>query len=407
MSAAPALPPDAADPVALAVALVRRRSLTPDDAGALAIAEGVLAPLGFTLRRMRFGAVENLYARRGTAGPHLMFARPRRRGARGRPRRLVVAALRRAGARRRARRAAGVADMKGAVAAWLAALARGPLPERGSLSVLLTADEEGPALDGTRRVVEALLAQGERVDACLVGEPTSAVALGDMMKTGRRGSLNATVAVQGVQGHVAYPDRARNPVPVLAALVGRLCAEPWGAPAPGFQPSNLEVTDLEVGNTADNLIPARAAARLNIRFNPAWTGATLTARLEALCDAASAEAGVPVRLEARVSGEAFHTPDGPFTDLVSDAVRAVTGRTPERSTTGGTSDARFLRALCPVVEFGLVGATHAQGRRGGAPRRCGGAGPGLRRSDRPVERLNTPEPVAQWLEVRPAVVRAT
>ena len=356
MSAAPALPPDAADPVALAAALVRRRSLTPDDAGALAIAEGVLAPLGFTLRRMRFGAVENLYARRGMAGPHLMFAGHVDVVPAGDPDAWSSPPFA-AQVRDGALVGRGVADMKGAVAAWLAALARGPLPERGSLSVLLTADEEGPALDGTRRVVEALLAQGERVDACLVGEPTSAAALGDMMKTGRRGSLNATVAVQGVQGHVAYPDRARNPVPVLAALVGRLCAEPWGAPAPGFQPSNLEVTDLEVGNTADNLIPARAAARLNIRFNPAWTGAALTARLEALCDAASAEAGMPVRLEARVSGEAFHTSDGPFTDLVSDAVRAVTGRTPERSTTGGTSDARFLRALCPVVEFGLVGAT--------------------------------------------------
>ena len=356
MSAAPALPPNAADPVALAAALVRRRSLTPDDAGALAIAEGVLAPLGFTLRRMRFGAVENLYARRGTAGPHLMFAGHVDVVPAGDPDAWSSPPFA-AQVRDGALVGRGVADMKGAVAAWLAALARGPLPERGSLSVLLTADEEGPALDGTRRVVEALLAQGERVDACLVGEPTSAASLGDMMKTGRRGSLNATVAVQGVQGHVAYPDRARNPVPVLAALVGRLCAEPWGAPAPGFQPSNLEVTDLEVGNTADNLIPARAAARLNIRFNPAWSGAALTARLEALCNAASAEAGMPVRLEARVSGEAFHTPDGPFTDLVSDAVRAVTGRTPERSTTGGTSDARFLRVLCPVVEFGLVGAT--------------------------------------------------
>ena len=357
MPAAPALPHDATDPVALAAALVRRPSLTPDDAGALALAEAVLAPLGFALRRMCFGDVENLYARRGTTGPHLMFAGhvdvvPTGDAAAwssppfaGEVRDGVLVGR-------------GAVDMKGAVAAWLAALARGPLSDRGSLSVLLTADEEGPALDGTRRVVEALAAQGERVDACLVGEPTSARALGDMMKTGRRGSLNATVAVEGVQGHVAYPDRARNPVPVLAELVGRLCAEPWGAPSPGFQPSNLEVTNLAVGNTADNLIPARAAARLNIRFNPAWSGAALAARLQALCDAAAARAGMPVRMmELRISGEAFHTPDGPFTDLVADAVREVTGHTPERSTTGGTSDARFLRALCPVVEFGLVGAT--------------------------------------------------
>lgn len=356
MPVAPALPPDAADPVALATALVRRPSLTPDDAGALAVAEAVLAPLGFTLRRMRFGAVENLYARRGADGPHLMFAGhvdvvPAGDAA-------AWSAPPFAGeVRDGALVGRGAVDMKGAVAAWLAALARGPLPDHGSFSVLLTADEEGPALDGTRRVVEALVAQGERVDACLVGEPTSAAVLGDMMKTGRRGSLNATVTVEGVQGHVAYPDRALNPVPVLAALVGRLCAEPWGAPSPGFQPSNLEVTNLDVSNTADNLIPARAAARLNVRFNPAWTGASLTARLEALCKAASADAGLPVRLEARVSGEAFHTPDGPFTSLVAAAVREVAGRAPERSTSGGTSDARFLRALCPVVEFGLVGAS--------------------------------------------------
>lgn len=356
MPVAPAPPPDACDPVALAAALVRRPSLTPDDAGALAIAEAVLAPRGFTLRRMRFGEVENLYARRGADGPHLMFAGHVDVVPTGDPAAWSSPPFA-AEAREGALFGRGVADMKGAVAAWLAALARGPLPDRGSLSVLLTADEEGPALDGTRRVVEALLAQGERVDACLVGEPTSAAVLGDMMKTGRRGSLNAEVTVEGVQGHVAYPDRARNPVPVLAALVGRLGAEPWGAPSPGFQASNLEVTSLDAGAAADNLIPARAAARLNIRFNPAWTGAALTARLRAICEAASAEAGLPVRLEARVSGEAFHTPDGPFTDLVSDAVRAVTGRTPERSTTGGTSDARFLRALCPVVEFGLVGAT--------------------------------------------------
>ena len=356
MPAAPPLARDAADPVALAAALVRLPSLTPDDAGALALAEGVLAPLGFVLRRMRFGAVENLYARRGVGGPHLMFAGhvdvvPTGEAAAwsappfaGEVRDGVLIGR-------------GAADMKGAVAAWLAALARGPLPDHGSLSVLLTADEEGPALDGVRRVVEALLAEGERVDGCLVGEPTSAVELGDMMKTGRRGSLNATVSVEGVQGHVAYPDRAKNPVPVLAALVGRLCAEPWGAPSPGFQPSNLEVTGLEAGVGADNLIPARASARLNVRFNPAWTGATLTARLQALCERASTEWGLPVRLEARTSGEAFHTPDGPLTELVSQAVRAITGRTPQRSTSGGTSDARFLRALCPVVEFGLVGAT--------------------------------------------------
>ncbi len=344
------------DPVELAAALVRRPSVTPLDVGVLEIAEGVLRPLGFTLRRLRFGEVDNLYARRGSAGPHLMFAGHLD----------VVPPGDAAGWSTppfagevcdRALYGRGVADMKGAVAAWLVALARGPLPPQGSLSVLLTLDEEGPALDGTRRVVEALRAEGEAVDHCLVGEPTSAGALGDTMKTGRRGSLNATITVEGVQGHVAYPDRAANPIPVLATLLARLHAEPLDRAAPGFQPSNLETTGLQAGEGADNVIPARASARLNIRFNPAYTGAELLAWLERACAETSAAGPCRATLEARVSGEAFVTPDGPFTELVSGAVQALTGRTPERSTSGGTSDARFIRALCPVVEFGLVGAS--------------------------------------------------
>ncbi|MBE7218071.1 MAG: succinyl-diaminopimelate desuccinylase [Caulobacteraceae bacterium] len=346
----------AVDPVALACALVRAPSVTPVDAGAMEAVEQALAPLGFALRRLRFGEVENLYARRGAGGRNLMFAGHVDVVPAGDP-----AAWRAPPFAGEVRGGVlvgrGAVDMKGAVAAWIAALARTPAPAQGVQSLLITGDEEGAALDGTRRVVEALLAEGERVDHCLVGEPTSAAVLGDMMKTGRRGSLNASIVVEGVQGHVAYPDRAANPIPVLVALLQRLQGLALDAPWAAFQPSNLEVTNIHVGNTADNVIPAEARARLNIRFNPAYRGEELVARLEVACAEAAAGFAGAVRLEARVSGEAFHTPDGPFVELVAAAVEAVTGQAPERSTSGGTSDARFIRALCPVVEFGLVGAT--------------------------------------------------
>ena len=320
------------------------------------LVQGWLEALGFACRRLRFGAIENLYARRGGEGRNLCFAGH-----------LDVvppgdAADWRVGPFEGAVRdgclyGRGAVDMKGAVAAWIAAVARSPAPQAGSLSLLITGDEEGEALDGTRRVVETLIAEGERVDHCLVGEPTSAARLGDMVKIGRRGSLNAWITVEGREGHVAYPDRAANPVPVLVALCHRLAVDRLDEGSPGFQPSNLELTELAVGNPAQNVIPPRARARLNIRFNPTHTGAGLVARLEQACAEAGADFDGTVRLDARVSGEAFHTPPGAFTDLVRAAVEAKTGVVAEMSTTGGTSDARFIRALCPVVEFGLVGAT--------------------------------------------------
>ena len=251
----------------------------------------------------------------------------------------------------------GAADMKGAIAAFIAAVARSPQPERGSLSFLITGDEEGEALDGTKRVVEALIAQGERIDHCIVGEPTSSAVLGDMVKIGRRGSLNGWITVDGVQGHVAYPDRAANPIPVLVEILHHLGAERLDDGFEGFQPSNLEVTEVEVGNPANNVIPPRARARFNVRFNPTWTGEALLARLRAVAVQAAAGFRGSVSVEGRASGEAFLTQPGPFTDVIRDAVREATGREPELSTSGGTSDARFIRALCPVVEFGLVGAS--------------------------------------------------
>ncbi len=346
------------DPVELTQALIRRASVTPADAGAMDVVERALEGLGFACRRMRFGEIENLYARRGTKGPNLCFAGhtdvvPVGEAASWREDpfagRIVGDSL----------IGRGAVDMKSGIAAFIAAvsarLAEGEPP--GSISFLITGDEEGPALDGTKKVVAALAAEGEVIDHCIVGEPSSSALLGDMIKVGRRGSINAWITVEGVQGHVAYPHRAANPVPVLVDLLARLQAVSLDEGYPEFQPSNLEVTDITVGNPAHNVIPAKAVGRLNIRFNPAHTGMSLSRWLaEEAAAAGAAFAGV-VSVECIVSGEAFHTPPGPFTEVVAEAVRQVAGRDPELSTTGGTSDARFIRALCPVIELGLVGTT--------------------------------------------------
>ena len=345
------------DPVELAKALIRRPSVTPRDEGAMDVVQRALEGLGFSCRRMRFGEIENLYARRGTKGPNLCFAGhtdvvpPGEEGAwssgpfEGEVRGGVLYGR-------------GAADMKGGIAAFIAAasqaLASGE--PKGSLSLLITGDEEGAATHGTVKVVEALLAEGERIDACVVGEPSSAETLGDMIKIGRRGSLNAEISAYGHQGHVAYPHRAANPVRPLIRLLDRLQAHRLDDGYPEFQPSNLEVTSIDVGNPATNVIPARATARLNIRFNPAHTSATLTDWLDA--ERARAEAdfpGVKLEMKTHVSGEAFLTEPGPFVRTVEEACETVLGRRPELSTTGGTSDARFICRLAPVLELGLVG----------------------------------------------------
>jgi succinyl-diaminopimelate desuccinylase len=346
------------DPITLAQDLIRRPSVTPSDAGAIAVLRGVLESLGFVCRAMPFGDIENLYARLGDAGPNLCFAGHTDvvpagdDGAWSAP---PFAAEIEDGVLT----GRGAVDMKSAIAAFVAAVARGLAKgaPRGSISLLITGDEEGLAEFGTRAVVPALAKIGERIDHCIVGEPTSSAELGDMMKIGRRGSVGAIITVDGVQGHVAYPDRAANPIPVLVRLLARLQDRVLDAGYEAFQPSNLEITSVDVGNEASNVIPARATARLNIRFNPAHIGAGLVAWLRE--EAASARVGFKgdVIVETRINGEAFLTPRGPFTEVVATAVQAVTGQVPEFSTTGGTSDARFIRALCPVVEFGLVGAT--------------------------------------------------
>lgn len=347
------------DPIELTQALIRRPSVTPADAGAMEVLQRTLEGLGFRCRRMTFGEIENLYARYGDAQPNLCFAGH-----------TDVVPVGDAGAWSADPFAAtvkdgvllgrGAVDMKGAIAAFAAAAAKAidAGQVKGSLSFLITGDEEGVAADGTVKVVEALLAEGERVDHCIVGEPSSAARLGDMIKVGRRGSLNAWITVEGVQGHVAYPHRAANPIPVLVHLLDRLSTHRLDEGYPEFQPSNLEVVDLAVGNPATNVIPARAEARLNIRFNPCHTGAALVGWLADVCEAAGAAfPGGKVHLRTAISGEAFYTEPGPFVAVVAGAVKAATGEAPELSTSGGTSDARFIRALCPVVEFGLVGTT--------------------------------------------------
>ena len=349
------------DPVALTRDLIRRPSVTPADEGAMDVLERALTGLGFHCRRMKFEDIENLYARRGTASPNLCFAGHTDVVPTGSTEAWSSGPFE-AEVKDGILYGRGAVDMKGGIAAWVAAvskvLAEGEVP--GSLSFLITGDEEGPALHGTKRVVQALMAEGEVIDACVVGEPSSQHALGDMIKIGRRGSLNTWITVHGKQGHVAYPDRAANPVPVLARLVARLADHKLDAGYEAFQPSNLELTTLDVGNTATNLIPAEARGRLNIRFNPNHTGESLMAWLNAEAGKAQAESGLRIELEHLHSGDAFLTQTGPFVTGVQDAVEAATGRRPEASTTGGTSDARFIRAMCPVLELGLVGQTMHQ-----------------------------------------------
>ena len=358
------------DPVELTRDLIRIPSVTPADEGAMDVLERTLTGLGFTCRRMVFegpsgvghdARIENLYARRGTASPNLCFA--------GHTDVVPIGDLKAWSAgpfegetRDGVLYGRGAVDMKGGIAAWVAAVSRVLARDEieGSLSFLITGDEEGPALHGTKRVVEALAAEGEVIDACVVGEPSSSQQLGDMIKVGRRGSLNTWITVHGKQGHVAYPERAANPAPVIARLMTRLNDHVLDDGYKGFPPSNLEITTIDIGNPATNIIPAEAKGRLNIRFNPSHTGDSLIDWLNREAGAVQAETGLQITLEHLCSGEAFLTEPGAFVAAVQDAVEAVVGRRPEASTTGGTSDARFIRALCPVLELGLVGQTMHQ-----------------------------------------------
>jgi len=351
----------AIDAVELTRDLIRRPSVTPANAGAMEVVEEMLSSLGFVCRRMRFGDIENLYARYGTAGPNLCFAGH-----------TDVVPVGDAAAWTKDAFGAevvdgvligrGAVDMKSAIAAFAAASAEAIAAGQvtGSLSFLITGDEEGVATHGTKLVVEALAAEGEVIDHCVVGEPTSAETFGDMVKVGRRGSINAEIVVEGIQGHVAYPHRAANPARPLIKMLTALQERTLDEGYPEFQPSNLEVTMIEMPNTATNVIPGVARARLNIRFNPNHTGQRLADWFDLEAWRASVDFGGKITVTSSISGEAFLTERGGFTDLVAAAVADVTGKAPELSTSGGTSDARFIRALCPVIEVGLVGKTMHQ-----------------------------------------------
>lgn len=350
------------DPIALTQALIRCPSVTPADEGALDVLQRALTGLGFTCTRLPFGhppdgPVDNLFAtiagaQNGLGGPHFAFA--------GHSDVVPAGDLAAWSEDPFAAQVKdgfivgrGAADMKGALAAMVAAtarhLAKGPLV--GRISFIITGDEEGPATFGTTLMLDWMQANGLVPDLCLVGEPTSQQRLGDMMKIGRRGSLNAWITVNGAQGHVGYPHMADNPITRLVAILAELKARVLDDGNDWFQASNLEVTDLAVGNPATNLIPAQARARLNIRFNNEHSGASLSDWIRGTVAAHAPTAHV----EIKISGEAFLTEPGALSGLVTAAVHDVTGRVPELSTTGGTSDARFIRRLCPVVEFGLPG----------------------------------------------------
>lgn len=352
---------DAIDPVVIAQALIRCRSVTPIDDGALSVIEQALTPLGFICHRLTFEdentpPIDNLYARLGTGSPHLVFAghtdvvpsgdadawlAPPFSGE------IIDGEL----------YGRGAVDMKGAIGCFIAAVARFLKTHRpqGSISLLITGDEEGPAINGTAKVLKWLAERGEELDACVVGEPTNPEKLGQMIKIGRRGSLSGFLKVQGTQGHVAYPHRADNPITQLSAML-RAVSEPLDEGSEHFPPSMLVPTTFDVGNNATNVIPGEARANFNIRFNDRHTPEKLEAWLREKLD----NVGSNYQLQTRCSGAAFLTEPGPFTALMEKVIQEELDITPELSTSGGTSDARFIKDACPVIEFGLVGQTMHQ-----------------------------------------------
>jgi succinyl-diaminopimelate desuccinylase len=351
------------DPVALTQALVRVPSYTPDGGDGIAALEAMLKPLGFACQRLDFDDTANLYASlSGGQGPNLCFAGHTDVVPLGEASAWTLppfAAEIRAGLLY----GRGTADMKGAIAAFVSACAahiQAHGAPRGTISFLITGDEEGPAINGTKRALDALMEQGVRFDGCIVGEPTSEAELGDIIKNGRRGSLNVHLSTRGVQGHVAYPHKASNPVAALLDCVRALTSRTLDDGAEGFDPSNLEVTGLETTSQTFNVIPAGAAARLNIRFNTHHTRASLIAWIEAEAKASKARTGFDIGLAFSGSGEAFYSPPGRLTQSLREAIAKETGVQARLTTGGGTSDARFIHAVCPVAELGLKNDTAHQ-----------------------------------------------
>jgi succinyl-diaminopimelate desuccinylase len=335
--------------------------VTPADAGAIALVEARLGAAGFHTVRIERGGIANLYARWGSAGPVLGFnghtdVVPPGEHAHWRhdPFAAVIDDGRIYGR--------GAADMKSGVAAFVAAAADfvTAAPPAGSIVVTITGDEEGEGVDGTAAILDWMAETGERMDHCIVGEATCPERLGDTMKSGRRGSLTAYLTAYGVQGHSAYPERAKNPLPALVRLLDRLASHELDQGTAHFGPSTLAITTVDTGNPASNVIPAEARATDNIRYNDAHPAEALTDWIEEEADRAAKASGVGIAVRVQVSGVSFLTEPGRFTDLVAGAVAAVTGVTPALSTSGGTSDARFVKDHCPVVEFGLVGTTMHQ-----------------------------------------------
>jgi succinyl-diaminopimelate desuccinylase len=337
--------------------LIACESITPATGTVFDAMEAMLVPLGFTVERFIAGAddpdpahggpVENLFAIRGKSGRHFAFAGhldvvPPGDGWASNPFTPEI--------RGDLLHGRGAVDMKGSIAAFVAALHDIP-EDAGTISLIITGDEEGPAIHGTRALIDHMQARGTIPELCLVGEPTSVNRLGDMMKVGRRGSVNMWITVEGIQGHVAYPHLADNPIPRLVAILSQIKAVVLDDGTEFFQPSNIEITELHTGNPATNVIPAKALARLSIRFNDLHSGESLVELIRGIVEPGGGT------LKAMISGEAFLTPPGELSETMAAVVAEVTGVTPDASTTGGTSDARFLSKLCPVVEFGLCNAT--------------------------------------------------
>ncbi|MCE8538464.1 succinyl-diaminopimelate desuccinylase [Ruegeria pomeroyi] len=351
------------DAARLTADLIRCASVTPADDGALDVLERVLSQAGFTCSRVDRGGICNLFARWGDKGHARSF------GFNGHTDVVPVGdtaawTVAPFGAEEKDGflYGRGATDMKSGVAAFVAAAVDlvTSTPPEGAVIITITGDEEGDALDGTTALLDYMAASGERMSVCLVGEPTCPDRMGEMMKIGRRGSMTAWFTVTGVQGHSAYPHRAKNPLPAIARLMDRLASHELDQGTDHFDTSTLAVVTIDTGNTATNVIPAQCRAAVNIRFNDLHSGASLTAWMQGEADRVAEEFGVAVEMKVKISGESFLTPPGALSDLVAAAVEAETGVAPVLSTSGGTSDARFVKDHCPVVEFGLVGRTMHQ-----------------------------------------------
>lgn len=357
------MPFEPVDPVELTAKLIRCPSVTPSEGGAISLLEAVLSQAGFTCTRVDRGGIANLYARWGKAGANKAF------GFNGHTDVVPIGDAEAwsydpfgAEIRDGFMYGRGACDMKSGVAAYVAAAVDfvRETPPDGAVIIAITGDEEGEGKDGTVAILDWMAFNGERMAHCLVGEPTCPNEMGDMMKIGRRGSLTCDIVVEGVQGHSAYPHRAKNPLSGMVKLLFKLESEPLDRGTQHFDPSTLAITTIDCGNPAGNVIPARATARVNIRFNDTHSGDTLSAWLRHEAEAVAEATGTEIRLKIGVSGESFLTPPGELSALVAKAVQAETGRKPVASTSGGTSDARFVKDHCPVIEFGLVGKTMHQ-----------------------------------------------